>query len=399
MTSPFRDRRRAGALDRALERYHRLLESGLDPEAARAQARAALGAEDARLFLIAATLPETAAPVPEPEFAEMFAARLRRAQVRPATSPVRDAAIRVLRPRPRLGFGFAAVAAAIAIFAGVLVPAFRSLPGDPLYALKRASERTQVAFASGSGEARLRLDLAGERFDEVHRLVERAHMSAFAPGVGAAAVTDDITDPHLVQLINDTLEEAGRELASAAKILIAAPSDGQDLDTLLAATQRGKKLAEDVAADLPPASQPPALDSVVQFAKIEAQAKAARSNVAAPPTLQPCDTPTPTPTASPLQSTEPTPTPTATPTPTPTVSPELTPTPTPTGTPCITPTPSPTPVPATEATATPVATPSTGPADQGAGTSDSNAQPADQPADGSQPQGADPQPADGQPSA
>jgi hypothetical protein len=291
----------------------------------------------------------------------------------------------------------------VAIVAGLLVPAFRSLPGDPLYALKRASERTEVGFASGSTEARLRIELADERFDEVQRLIERAQLSALGgPGVVAGAAAEDIDDPRLAQLISDTLEAAGQELASAATILISVPADAQDLDSLVAITQRGKQLAENVAADLPLAAQPPAFDTVVQFAKIEAQAKAARSNVVATPALQPCDTPTPSPTVAPdVGEVTPTPTPTETPTATPTTSPEEavpTPTPTPSGTPCITPTPSPTPIP-TEPAPTPADAPSASPSDQGDTSSDGNTQPADGDPDDEQQQSAESQSADVQPSA
>ncbi len=342
-----------------------MLAKGMQRSKARAQISGELSGEITALFTLAGALAESAAPTPAPRHVDVFAERLRRA----ATTKQRRADAIGRQVRGRLswwrlpGLGTASAAAAIAIFAGLLVPAFRSLPGDALYSLKQASEGARIAVVQGSMEAKLRLRLAGERYDEVERLVERAHMREVGPGLAAAPIVQDITDPRIVELIESTLAEAEEQIEKAATILIAQPTSVQALDDLVEVTQRGQKLAEEVAEDLPETTKSPVLSTVVNLAKIEAKAKAARTMVEdqnQPPSPQPCATPTPTPTpestdaaasASPAASPEvsPTPEPATTPEPTPCTSPEPTPTPTvsptPSPTPFLTPTPTPTPSP------------------------------------------------------
>jgi hypothetical protein len=311
-----RDRRRASALQRALERYERLLAEGSDPARAKAEAGASLRGPDASAFILAAGLREVgerSTVVPDPAFAEALALRLRNNEM------VRRPRVRA---RPRLGFVPLAAAACVAIFAALLVPAMRSLPGDGLYGLKGLSEDARLLFATGSTEARVRLDLAEERFSEV--------------------------------LIEDTLREAGKHLEAAADILTTKPSEAQDLDELVEVSRRGHALATEFAEDLPNGEQPPVLVTVVKLAKIEAAAKAARTQVATEPTLPACATPTPTPEATESSdaevaatstAVEATPEPTETPQPTPCTTPEPTPTPQPTD--------APTADPSTEPTLTP----------------------------------------------
>jgi hypothetical protein len=332
------DRRRAAVLQQALERYERALEAGADPSSAAEEVARALP-EASRLFFLATALPDGPAAEPDQRFVRAFAARLRTAE---AHAKVRRASSRVWRPR----FALAplAVAACVLVAVAVLVPSFRSLPGDSLYAVKSASERAHVWLASGPAEARVRIEIAEERFEEVERLVDRATFSASGIGSFAAGI-QDIDDPELARLIEQTLNEAGRQLEAAAEILIAQPAPAEDLDELVTVSKRGHALAAQVADDLPHVSQSPVLQTAVKIAKIEAKAKAARKGrtKATPP---PCATPEPsvTPSSSPDSNATstaveetPTPTPTATPKPTPCTTPEPTPTPTPTEEPTATP--------------------------------------------------------------
>jgi hypothetical protein len=216
----------------------------------------------------------------------------------------------------------------------------------------------------------VRLDLATERLSEVEELIERSHLQAIgqatgqatgqAPGVFAAGLPSDITDPKLVALIEDALIEAGRHLEAAADILTKERSTAKDLDELVEVSQRGYALATELAQDLPNRTQPPVLHAVVKMAKIEAAAKAARTKVEPESTPPPCATPTatPEPTTTPETDeaedgenatstavTTEAPVEVSTPEPTPCVSPKPTPTPEPTDTP--------TPEPSTEPTTTP----------------------------------------------
>lgn len=351
MSDRYSDRRDAEALQEALERHQDLLAKGVAATKARARIASELPGQASALFALAAGMGDAAAPTPAPseQFTERLAARLG------ATGKVVQ-----LRPRRRLSawrlpsFGLAAAAAAIAIFAGLLVPAFRSLPGDPLYALKRVSENARVAIVSGSTEAQLRMHIANERYEEVEALVERAQLSEVGPGLAAASIVEDINDPELIELIRDTLADAEEQIQAAAAILISEPTDVQALSDLVAISQRGRQLVQEIAEDVPAIDKPPVMSTVVSLAKIEAEAKAAKmvaeqsAEQQPQPALQPCDTPTPEPTDASPQPTgtdEPAATPTSSPTPEPTVTPEPTP--------CLSPSPTPTPSP----TATPTPTP------------------------------------------
>ena len=314
------------------------------------------------LFAIATHLREIGdanAADPDPGFQEALAARLR-AGVSDEAAPARIAT----RPRRPLVLVPLAAAACILLFAALLVPAMRSLPGDRLYGLKGFSEDARLVFATGAVEARVRVDLADERFSEVERLIERSSVQAMpgtVPGTFAAPGTfagvTDISDPELGRLIEDALSEAGKHLQAAVDILTSQPSLNADLDELVQVSRRGHDLATQVADDLPTPASPPVLSTVVKLAKIEAAAKAARTRVRTKPTPPPCATPTPTPTPEPTATPEGEPDETATSTAveSPLPSPTDTPKPTPCTTPEPTPTPEPTkePAPITEPTAAP----------------------------------------------
>ena len=160
----------------------------------------------------------------------------------------------------------------------VLIPSFGALPGEPLYAVKGPSEDARVWFASGPREARIRLSLANERFEEVEQLIDNSHVRVMGgPGVLAARVDlTDIDDPALAHLIEGALRNAGEQLEAAARSSPRSRPTQQDLDDLVEVTTRGRTLATDVADELPNREQPPVCRAAVRLAKIEAKAKAAQ---------------------------------------------------------------------------------------------------------------------------
>ncbi len=371
MIRHLRDRVASKALQAALERYEALLAAGSKPAEARIEATRSLDADLRTAFALATAFPPAVEADPDPAFARSLEAKLR---AQPMPRPV---------ARPRFSLQPAlALAAAIIVLGAFLVPAMRSLPGDPLYALKTASENGRLFVASGAGEARVRLDLANERFREVEGLVARSRLRFVGVGTSAAAAPDNV-DPKLAALIRSTLQSAADDVAQAAAIIIEQPHDVSGLDQLLQVTQRGQSIAANVAAVVPHQDKPPVLKTLVSLAKIEAQANAARMTAGPATTPEPCATPTSAPTATPDES------PTATPSDTPATSPTESPTSTPTATPTATPTETscggPTPVPAptqtpgaddnvtttSEPTASPSATPSDTPPTAGGDNTDS----------------------------
>jgi hypothetical protein len=373
----FRERREAQALQDALERYERALGEGVDAGQARVDAGYGLG-ELARPFVLATSMADAATEItPDPAFARRVAM-----QIREAPLARREVA---RRTAPRFRLAPLAAAAAVLVAALVLIPSFGSLPGESLYAVKGAAEDARVWFASGPREARIRLSLANERFEEVEQLIDNSHVRVMGgPGILAAAVDlTDIDDPALAQLIEGALRNAGEQLEAAAQILTEEPATQQDLDDLVEVTTRGRTLATEVADELPNREQPPVYRAAVRLAKIEAKAKAAQqqqTDRTAEPTLEPCPTPSASPSPSPTpEPADGTPTPSASPTLTPGVD-ETQPTPTPTPEastnpstdPCATtePTATPSPTPATDGTDASTAPSPTTPTDQQASTVD-----------------------------
>jgi hypothetical protein len=392
-----RDRRRARALQEALERYEALLASGMEDAEARRQVGAGLGA-DTVLFSLAARAPEMRskdfrAP-PPPGAAERIASSLRAAAAfRPEGSFAHSARPerRALFPRrglPRWGLAPAAVAASVAAVAIMLLPVAGSLPGDRLYAVKDASESVQLWMSTGSGEARLNVKLARERMNEVEGLVQRAglRMGLFGPGTYAAATSPEL-DPVLAERVWETFARAHGHLHLAIEYYQSAPVvSTEEIDELVEVAQQGRKVASDVADEMPLPVKPKVLVASTELAKIEADAAVVRERaITAEPTIPPCDTPTPEPEDTPEPTDAPEPTPGVRPEPGETAEPEgpsgveadadgetvegeedpsaeVSPSPepaspTPEPTPCYTPTPAPTPTPSP----TPETTPSPSP--------------------------------------
>jgi hypothetical protein len=354
----FRDRRRADAFQQALERYERMVGTGTDADEARRTVGPELG-DLGRIFSLATSVGRAhAAAEPDPAFARRVAMQLRSAQV------VRKPALR--KRGPRFSLAPLAYAAAVLAAAVVMIPSLRSLPGDPLYAVKGAAEDARVWLATGQTEARVRLALADERFEEVEGLIDRSRVVVLGPGVHAAAAAD-IDDAELRALIEQALADAGEQLERAAQILTESPAPKEDIDNLVQVTQRGKTLATDIAEELPQTQQPPVLRAVVRLSKIEAKAKAAQTQAIIDATPPPCDTPTPspspTPTPAPTLEGEPTASPaTASATPTAAAeSPSPEPTEEPEPTPCVSPSPSPTPTPTPTPTQSPDESPDPSP--------------------------------------
>jgi hypothetical protein len=311
----------------------------------------------------------------QPAFAGRIEAQIRAGRIERAPSAHR---------RPQ-GLAMLAMAACIAVLAGFLVVASHSIPGDGLYALKRAGETAQLSVTWGSTEAHVRLSLAETRLQEVQGLFARARNQVQGvPGTIAAGGPTDGMDPHIAKLIRQTLREAEVQINAAAKILIADHSDRLALQRLVTVAHRGSSIAKGVAATLPSLQKPPVLNTADNLAIVATKAEAVRQEIPAGPTPTPCVTASPSPSRSPAPSASPS----ASPAPAsekPAQSPSATPTasakpasPRPSSAPCVTPTPSPSPKPSP--TATPSSSPNSSPAaNKSADNSPSDGQAANQP--------------------
>lgn len=345
----FSERRDAEALQRAWERYERLLAKGTSAEDAAREASRLLTPGAAPLFTLGDAVRVSARPPEMPAFAVRMEADLMalHSRVRPLAPA---------RARRTAGSTIMAFAACVAVVAGVLIGSSHSLPGDALYSLKRASEEAQLAIIWGPTEANVRLDIAETRLGEVQGLYARARTQVLGvPGTNVAGVLDNM-DPEIAQLIRDTLAEAEHQITIAAKILMRERGDSKSLKRLAAVATQGAAIAKGVAVTLPSRDKPPVLTTADNLATVAAAAEAVSQDTrpATRATASPCPTPTPTPTPSPTPSGTPDASATPTPSPTAAASPQ------PAGpTNCVTPPPSPSPEPTP--TPIPAATPKASP--------------------------------------
>ena len=117
-----------------------------------------------------------------------------------------------------LGRPLAVAAAVVAAFAvllgGAVVMSKKSLPGDALYGLKRASERFELATADSNVEkARDHLNFATNRAKEARDLVGRTS----AGGAGLSA--DSAVSSSTAKLVTSTLASADTDVRAAAVLL------------------------------------------------------------------------------------------------------------------------------------------------------------------------------------
>lgn len=144
----------------------------------------------------------------------------------------------------------AAVALVVVIMAnGITVASAGSLPGSPLYPVKRLAEQSNILLATTPGErAGIWMNLAGRRLDEVQRLL------ATEPHVDAIAM-DDIDESILraltevastrgterIALLQQIIELSVREQTVLDELAQNAPSDDRDR------FEQTARLMEDVA--------------------------------------------------------------------------------------------------------------------------------------------------------
>jgi hypothetical protein len=71
----------------------------------------------------------------------------------------------------------------LAILFGVLILSQDSLPGDPLFALKRVAEKGQAFFVSQDNIAKVNLETANKRLDELTKIAQSNQVKKIAPAL------------------------------------------------------------------------------------------------------------------------------------------------------------------------------------------------------------------------
>ena len=116
----------------------------------------------------------------------------------------------------RLAVASGAMAGVVAV-TGVAVASSRSLPGQPFYSLKRASEGIELKLADGdTAKGTKHLEFAATRLREVRALARGEGELALAGGAGTQA---DGLASSLQQRINDTLKDFRSETSEGRSLL------------------------------------------------------------------------------------------------------------------------------------------------------------------------------------
>lgn len=144
-----------------------------------------------------------------------------------------------------------AVAAAVAmlvVVSGVATVSSRSLPGEALYALKRASEWAQIELARNDfNRGKRELQHAGTRLDEVADLVGAIRALAPATRVAAAPLATG-ADPHLIL---DTLDDMDASTRRGVQLLFEASQERQSSEPLAIVRDFATRQQRELAAVLP----------------------------------------------------------------------------------------------------------------------------------------------------
>lgn len=145
-------------------------------------------------------------------------------------------------------------AAALTAFAGVGLGASRSLPGDPFYGVKRASEDVQLAATFGEeAKGKRHLEFARTRLGEVEALAGRSSaLTDFMPG--AAGALGPLSTQAKSSTIVATLRDMDEETRAGSDALVGvalSTGSAEPLEALDAFTQEQFSDLKDVLPALP----------------------------------------------------------------------------------------------------------------------------------------------------
>src|SRR4051794_40916306 len=183
----------------------------------------------------------------------------------PTRETTRPADVIVLSPAARRHHRRLAVAAAAFVVvggtAGVAAAAENSLPGDPLYPIKRGIESAQVSLnSSDTSKGNDLINQATTRLKEVDGLM---------------------SDGDSTSRISHTLSSFQRSATSGADLLFVAyqrNGDPQDLAALRGTFQQQTDLLKSLAAQAPPTTQPDFASATALLADLDQQARVLCSN-------------------------------------------------------------------------------------------------------------------------
>ncbi|HEU5034916.1 MAG TPA: DUF5667 domain-containing protein [Mycobacteriales bacterium] len=165
-------------------------------------------------------------------------------------------------------------AAAATAIAGVGLGASRSLPGEPFYGIKRATEDVQLATSFGQeAKGKRHLEFARTRLAEVQALAGRSDaLEAFIPGTAGAlgTLSEQATSSVIVQTLHDMDAETRAGAADLMNVYRQSGS-GEPLRALDSFTRHQYDGLRSVLPELPTATRPHAESSLMLLTEVAAK--------------------------------------------------------------------------------------------------------------------------------
>jgi len=178
------------------------------------------------------------------------------------------------RGQRRIAIASGTLAALVAV-AGVAVGASRSLPGDPLYGVKRSTEAAQLLITTGDEDrGRKHLEFARTRLQEISDLLKPGSAlggDSLGQPLAAGPVTGSLIGP-----VTDALHDMDGDTVAGSRDLTRAFRDQHDRNALLTlrtfATDQRRQLAALLPA-FPTATQPRAELSLTLLTAVHERAQ------------------------------------------------------------------------------------------------------------------------------
>jgi len=146
--------------------------------------------------------------------------------------------ISVLEIVPKFIFRYNKFAFAIVVVFGFVTGAFtfaqNSLPGDPVFILKKVTERTRTIFVSPEDLPQIQLEFANKRLDELNKIAQTNQSKKLAPAIHefqanlsrAAQDLVNTQNPNVKEIVSETKKiMEGKEKVEALGVVVGGTDD------------------------------------------------------------------------------------------------------------------------------------------------------------------------------
>jgi len=93
------------------------------------------------------------------------------------------------------------------LLVGLIELSQSALPGDPLYSLKRITEKTQAVFVSKEEQPKLQLELTNKRLEELNKVAETNQVKNLAPALSEFETTKIAAKKEVLDSIKNKSEK------------------------------------------------------------------------------------------------------------------------------------------------------------------------------------------------